>query len=288
MKRMTKRKWLLLITAFLIFGIWFSYYENNVIGISKYEISSDKLPDGFVSYRIVQLSDLHSKEFGKDQSTIVGKISKLKPDLIVVTGDLVDARKYQIANGMTLMKKLTALAPVYYVNGNHEWGPGKFDSLEKKLTAAGVHVLRNTSETIKLGQGEIRLAGVDDPVFNNEYVSESEVMEDQIHAVLAGMDNADGPFTVLLSHRPEQFAVFAQNKIDLTFAGHAHGGQIRLPFIGGLFAPGQGFFPKYDGGKYIDGSSTMIVNRGLGNSIFPQRVFNRPEIVLVELTASDK
>lgn len=283
--RMTKKRLLWILPLAILVVAAFLYYENNAIGITKYEISSAKLPEGVSSYRIVHLTDLHSKSFGKEQSTITSKVKQLKPDLIVMTGDLVDSRRYNAETSLTLMRKMTELAPVYYVTGNHEYGP-RLITLQKALKELGVHVMRNKSEMIKLGNGEIRIAGVDDPVFNLKADGDVAKLNENMATAMKATEseNNSDTLTILLSHRPELFSVYTQHKIDLTFSGHAHGGQVRLPFLGGLVAPGQGFLPKYDGGKYVEGGTTMIVSRGLGNSIFPQRIFNRPEVVLVELT----
>jgi predicted MPP superfamily phosphohydrolase len=266
----------------------FSYYENNALSVTRFQVSSAKLPEGFDTYRIVHLTDLHSKSFGKGQRRLVGKVSKLQPDLIVFTGDLVDRRKYYEEASLTLMRGLTKLAPVYYVTGNHEYDSNKFKPLKVGLEQAGVRVLRNQSEMITLGQGGIRIAGVDDPIFNQHADGNADKINEHIDAAFEERENGEDVYTILLSHRPELFSVYVQRKIDLTFSGHAHGGQIRLPFIGGLVAPGQGLLPKYEGGQYTEGGSTMIVSRGLGNSIIPQRLFNRPEIVLVELSRSSE
>ncbi|WP_028608789.1 metallophosphoesterase [Paenibacillus harenae] len=266
----------------------FSYYENNTLSVTRYQVSSAKLPDGFDTYRIVHLTDLHNKSFGKGQRRLVGKVSKLRPDLIVFTGDLVDRRRYYEEASLILMGELTKLAPVYYVTGNHEFDSKKFKPLKDDLERAGVHVLRNKSEMISVGQGEIRIAGVDDPVFNRQADGNADKINEHIDAALEERDDDEEAYTILLSHRPELFSVYVRRKIDLTFSGHAHGGQVRLPFVGGLVSPGQGFLPKYDGGRYTESGSTMIVSRGLGNSIIPQRLFNRPEIVLVELSRSNE
>lgn len=285
--RMSKKRWLILLPILILAVIAFLYYENNAIGITRYKLSSAKLPEGFDSYRIVQLTDLHSKAFGKEQGSITRKVKKLKPDLIVVTGDLVDSRRYNAETSLMLMRKMTELAPVYYVTGNHEWG-SRFPALAKGLRELGVHVMRNANEIVKVGDGEIRIVGVDDPTFNHKADGDVDRINEHIAAALDGVDRSQERYTILLSHRPELFAEYVKNNFDLTFSGHAHGGQVRLPFLGGLVAPGQGFLPKYDGGKYTEGDATMIVSRGLGNSIIPQRLFNRPEVVLVELMAGEQ
>lgn len=284
--RLTKKRLPLYILIVVFASIAFLYYQNNAIGITRFKVSSDKLPAAMEPYRIVQLTDLHSKAFGKEQQRLVRKVNKLKPDLIVVTGDLVDSKRYNEEVSMTLMREIVKQAPVYYVTGNHECYSERFESLEEKLEAAGVHVMRNTNELLEFGSGEgkgtIRIAGVDDPTFYKEADGDFAAVDEEITIALQDT-NDDDTFTLLLSHRPELFSIYQKNNIDLTFSGHAHGGQVRLPFVGGLIAPGQGLFPKYDGGKFVEGGSTMIVSRGLGNSIIPQRLFNRPEVVLVEL-----
>lgn len=284
--RMTKKRGLIVIIVIIALAISVFYFENNAITTTTFRMQSDKLPSGFDRYRIVQLSDLHSKMFGDNQSRLVRKVSKLKPDLIVVTGDLVDARRYNEENSLAAMREMLKLAPVYYVNGNHERRSGRYDQLEEELIELGVHVMRNAGETIKLGDGSFRLIGIDDPTFDG---LGSKGADERIRKALDSIDEEanntqEGSFTVLLSHRPELFDVYTYNHIDLTFSGHAHGGQIRLPFLGGVIAPNQGFFPRYDAGKFESESSTMVVSRGLGNSLFPQRVFNRPEVIMVELT----
>lgn len=235
----------------------------------------------FSGFKIVQLSDLHSKAFGDDQQTLVKKVMKEKPDLIVFTGDLVDSKKYDEKTSLTLMEKLTDMAPVYYVTGNHEWWSGKYDSLEEKLSDIGVEVMSNTTEEIVIGNERILLTGIDDPAEENTLETEASIAEASIKEALTDIETGD--FHILLSHRPELFSLYAEYQFDLVLSGHAHGGQVRIPFIGGLIAPNQGLFPAYTAGTYKINNTTMIVNRGLGNSIIPQRIFNRPEIVVVTL-----
>ncbi|WP_317890737.1 metallophosphoesterase [Paenibacillus arenilitoris] len=278
---------ILCVMAAVLFLAAFLYYENNAIGITRFTVGSAKLPEAFDDYRIVHLTDLHSKSFGKGQRRLVGKVGKLKPDLIVFTGDLVDRRKYEAEASVILMRELTKLAPVYYVTGNHEYGENKFKPLQIELERAGVRVLRNQSGMIARGGGEIRIAGVDDPMFNRVEDGNFDKINAHLDAALEETKEAGEAFTLLLSHRPELFEAYVRREMDVTFSGHAHGGQVRLPFVGGLVAPGQGVLPKYDGGMYTEGESAMIVSRGLGNSIIPQRLFNRPEVVLVELTRQE-
>ncbi|SDK91364.1 hypothetical protein SAMN05660472_02235 [Natronincola ferrireducens] len=262
--------------------VLFLYFQNNMITTREITIQSYKLPQVFENYKIVHLTDLHGKSFGKEQKTLVKKIKKAQPDLIVFTGDLVDSRRYNEEHSIKLIKEITEIAPVYYVTGNHEWRSGRFETLEKTLVNSGVKVLRNTSDKIEKQQDEIYIIGIDDPVSYYTINTEKNTVENALDISTKGIPS-DGSFKILLAHRPELFDLYSQYNIDLVFSGHAHGGQIRLPFIGGLVAPHQGFLPKYTSGKYMEGNSIMIVNRGLGNSIFPQRLFNRPEIIVVRL-----
>ncbi|MFT8322045.1 MAG: metallophosphoesterase [Bacillus sp. (in: firmicutes)] len=213
------------------------------------------------------------------------KVRQLKPDIIVFTGDLVDSEKYNEKTSLALMKELLSIASVYYVTGNHEWWSGNFETLEKKLQDTGVVVMRNLHAVIQKGDDKIQLLGVDDPAIADGD-SKEELVEREIQSAMKGVEKKE-KFTVLLSHRPELLSLYERYKMDLVLSGHAHGGQVRFPFIGGLVAPDQGFLPKYTAGKYKKGDTTMIVNRGLGNSIIPQRLFDRPEIVEVTLAAGE-
>ncbi|MDG4657758.1 metallophosphoesterase [Ectobacillus antri] len=268
---MLKKRWLYIgIVALLV--VVFCYIQNNLLTITKLNVRSEKLPSAFDGYTIVHLSDLHSKDFGK---ALPEKIEKEKPDIIVFTGDLVDARRYEEEVSLTLMKRLVAIAPTYFVTGNHEWSSGQFAALEVKLRDAGVQVLRNEAMQLTRAAASIRLLGIDDPLGSYD---EGNTVASAITS--AAPENA---FTLLLSHRPEWFSVYVNLGVDVVFSGHAHGGQVRIPFVGGLIAPNQGWLPAYTAGAHQNGATTMIVSRGLGNSVIPQRVFNRPEIVVVTL-----
>ncbi|MEH7107478.1 metallophosphoesterase [Bacillus sp. JJ1764] len=261
------------------------YNENNSIDITTMDYSSKRIPSKFNGFRILHLSDLHSKAFGKNQKVICKKMKLLKPDLIVFTGDLVDQKNYDEGTSLLLMKEIIKIAPVYFVTGNHEWWSRNFNSLEKNLTSLGVKVLRNSWEKVRIGDDNIYIFGIDDPAIING--DQSKLVRTELKEALNRVEN-QGVFKILLSHRPELFPIYSQYNFDLIFSGHAHGGQIRLPLIGGLIAPNQGYFPNYSSGKYKKRNSTMVVNRGLGNSIFPQRLFNHPEIIVLKLSHGDK
>ena len=272
-----KKKWRVLFLGG-IFLVFFVYYGNNALVVSRYLVASEKIPESFDGYTIMQLSDLHGKSFGSEQEGLIQKVEDEKPDIIVFTGDLVDANRYNEKPSLTLMKKLVEMAPVYYVSGNHEWWSGHYEKLEKDLLRIGVHVLRNESVDLVKGEGAITLLGIDDPA-NTQTTTKKNLTR--------AMEGRGERFFLLLAHRPEEFARYVKEGVDLVFSGHAHGGQVLLPFIGGVIAPDQGFLPAYTVGIYEREETMMIVNRGLGNSIIPIRLFNRPEIVMVTLSAKE-
>jgi predicted MPP superfamily phosphohydrolase len=268
----------------IVFLAFFLYLQNNWIVLTRLDSASEHLPDRFDGFRIVQISDLHSKWFGREQERLVKVISKAAPDIIVLTGDLVDGRHYDENAALALVKKAAEIAPVYYVTGNHEWWSGKFPELEGKIKAAGAAVLQGDARELSLGGERIYIAGIDDPESAGNYEYEASYMEKKLHATIPQMPSDN--YRILLSHRPEAFYQYSSYGVDLVFSGHAHGGQFRLPFIGGLYAPDQGYFPKFTSGIYRDGRTSMVVSRGLGNSVIPLRLFNRPEVVLVTLHTS--
>lgn len=262
----------------------FLHNQNNKIEITKYKLASALLAEEFSGFRLVHLSDLHGKSFGADQRELIGAVRTLAPDAIAFTGDLIDGTRYGGEEALLAMRGLTSIAPVYYVNGNHEWRSGKFPALERQLLDAGVRVLRNAREAIRRGERTLWMLGIDDPFARGKGRVDADVADEEIRIAAQGLDLTK-EFAVLLSHRPELLTVYARNRIPLTLSGHAHGGQFRLPLVGGLFAPHQGLFPKFAEGMHRKDSAALIVSRGLGNSSFPQRLFNRPEVILIELHA---
>lgn len=279
----TKKKWAVTskIVALIISAAVFFIWQNNSIVVSEYSYKNEIIPESFKGFRILQVSDLHNKEFGKNQSDIIEKIRAISPDIIVITGDIVDRRRYDTEIARNFVSQSAQIAPVYYVSGNHEAWSGKYSQVKKSLEREGALVLDNEVVVHSRGDQEIKIVGVRDPAFETDgYLDESNTgeLERSITELVK-----QGEFEILLSHRPELMELYREHGADIVFSGHAHGGQIRIPFIGGIFAPGQGFFPEYDGGIYREGDTTMVLSRGLGNSIFPLRVFNRPELVVLTL-----
>lgn len=282
MRIWSKKPIISLLFIILILGlIIFCIYQNNSIVITKSNYNNPKIPSDFDGFTIVHISDLHNKMFGKDQSEILNKVRTFSPDIIVVTGDLIDRRKYNLDIAMTFISGAVKIAPVYYVSGNHEAWSGKFPLIKKSLIVAGVHILDDVAVELSVGRNSIHIMGLSDPDFLTSHYADGTNISKMTEQLNQWSTNEN--FKILLSHRPELFDLYCENNIDLAFTGHAHGGQIRIPFIGGLVAPDQGVFPKYTSDSYSKDSTTMFVSRGLGNSIFPIRIFNRPEIVVVTL-----
>ncbi|MBQ6631211.1 MAG: metallophosphoesterase [Romboutsia sp.] len=263
----------------LIIIIAFLHWQNNDIVITDIDINNRNIPSNFDKFKILQVSDLHNKEFGKNQNKLVNLTNKINPDIIVVTGDAIDSRKTNMDIAIGYLSQIAKIYPTYYVSGNHERRIKEYNRFEELLIQNNVKVLNNQYENIKIGNEEISLIGMKDISFikskdkRKEYLS---TLKDIKKAV-------NNDFTILLSHRPEIIDIYSESKVDLVFTGHAHGGQIRLPFTDGLFAPNQGLLPRYTSGKFKKGNTEMIVSRGLGNSLFPFRIFNRPELIVATL-----
>lgn len=257
------------------------YVENNDLQTTQLFYQDDKLPAAFDGFRIAQVADLHNKRFGGGQERLLSALRSVKPDCIVLTGDLIDRRRGGGEAAADFVRGAVSLAPVYSVTGNHENWSGRAEEVKRFLTQAGVIVLDDRRETLARGGEAITLAGVSDETCQtaNRRRDGREVLLPAIGRVLEG----ETGFSILLAHHPERLATYAKAGVDLVFCGHAHGGQFRLPGAGGLYAPGQGVLPRYTAGMYTMDATTMIVSRGLGNSLFPLRINNRPELVAVTL-----
>ncbi len=264
-----------LVPALLIWLLW----ANSSPAATQVTVASGALPEAFEGFKIAHVSDLHNAVFGRKNEKLLSLIRAAKPDIIAITGDLIDSRHTDIDSALAFVEAAAEIAPVYYVTGNHE-SRLDFDEIEPRLIAAGARVLRNEAEDIGRGGERIRLAGIDDPSF----IRTGGTAEERAAAELEQLGDGGGTFTVLLAHRPELVEVYAEYGAGLVLSGHAHGGQVRLPLLGGLYAPGQGLLPEYDSGLYSLGETQMVVSRGLGNSVAPLRVNNRPELVIVTLS----
>jgi len=261
----------------LLFLIVFLYLQNAYVGLSSYTYENAQIPAAFDGYRILQVSDVHSGTF----MNFMSLVKATKPDCIFITGDMLDRNTKDLDIVEGYIDELTALAPVYFVTGNHEIGCKVYKEFRQYMQDSGVEVLENRRTTLEKDGEQIAVIGLHDYL---NFGSNAR-FADTLDSLMLGYRD---PFTILLSHRPEKIEIYKKTDVDLVFSGHAHGGQIRLPFIGGLIAPGQFLFPKYTAGLITEGSLSMAISRGLGNSSrFPQRVFNRPELVLVTLKTGE-
>ena len=278
-----KKKFIFLavVAAVLITLVIWIAWGNTALELNTYTVTSARLPESFDGYRIAHVSDLHNAEMGEDNEKLLAMLREADPDMIAITGDLIDSRNTNVEIALQFAQEAMKIAPCYYVSGNHEARVNEYEELKTGLKSAGVIILEDTQTEISIEGQTITLIGVNDPSFQTDYLfGDSETV---MNSKLTELHTDGEAFTILLSHRPELFDAYAEHDVDLVLSGHAHGGQFRLPFIGGVVAPNQGLFPEYDAGIYTDGNTNMLVSRGIGNSILPFRINNRPEVILIEL-----
>lgn len=273
-RRIKKLIW---IAIFALVLVWL-LYGNLSLQTTVYDVKVPQEYSGLEGYTIVQISDLHNARFGREQSRLIQAVTEQSPDMIVVTGDLVDSSHTNVEVAMDFINQAVEIAPVYYVTGNHEgWLEGTYADLKAQLLQAGVVVLENEAFTEEVEGEVLSIAGVNDPDMPGNNIV---LAKQAIHSLMSELEG----YIILLSHRPELFDTYVESDADLVFSGHYHGGQFRIPFIGGVVAPSAGLFPEYAEGTFTEGNTTMVVSRGLGNSVIPVRINNRPEVVVVRLT----
>ena len=277
--KLDKRNVIIITISILLItlGIWI-YLTNTNITTTKLTIKNEKIPKDFNNYKIVEIADLHNKDW-KDK--LISKIEKEKPDIITITGDFIDSEHTNFEIALEFINKAKDIAPIYYVTGNHEAWIDNYEELKKLLIEAGVHVLENENIFLNKNNSKINLVGLQDPDFI-EKTNIKGIQDDIINKKLKPLLDSEY-YNIVLCHRPELFETYVSLNVDLALTGHAHGGQIRIPFVGGLIAPNQGFFPKYVEGIYHKNNTDMVVSRGLGNSILPIRINNTPELIVIEL-----
>lgn len=273
-----KHRWILPVLAILVVLTLIALDERLIL--RTYTVVSPKLT---AEVRLAVVTDFHSSDNADD---VVAMVASCAPDAVLLVGDMFDD---DIANRPTertlsLMRQLSAQYPCYYVSGNHEAWTGEMDALYQQTEEAGVKVLRMSSGVLTVRGQRIALCGIPDPY--EMVFSGAPDTEEQLRQALEDVDSAD--FTVLLAHRPELLAKYAQFPLDLVVSGHAHGGQVRIPgVLNGLYAPNQGWFPKLAGGAYTQDGTTLIVSRGLAVRTRLPRIFNRPEVVLVRCVPAE-
>lgn len=267
---------MLLISIMVSWVIW----GNLSVETTKLTVTAKDLPEAFDKFSIAHISDLHNAEYGKNNEKLIDILEAESPNIIAITGDLIDSNHTNLEVALSFAQQAVKIAPCYFVTGNHEaWIGSQYEELKTSLQNTGITVLQDEAIELNYDDVCIQLIGLNDPDFSER---DRLLSESILEAKLSQVNISDG-FTILLSHRPEYFNVYQNKNIDLVLSGHAHGGQFRLPLGGGVIAPGQGFFPKYDAGAYTENGTTMIVSRGIGNSIIPVRINNPPEIVIIEL-----
>ena len=254
------------------------------VTLTRHTIESSRIPPAFDGFKILHLSDLHNNRLLCRDDSLFSRIKKLSPDIIVITGDIVDSLIPQLDIAVDFASKLTGICDVYYVPGNHEAKISQRDILFRQLKNAGVKLLFDSRIDIVKDNESITITGIMDPKFKREYTLRKTPANMQITLKLRELSPLDDDrFNILLSHKPEHFPIYAHYHYDLIMSGHAHGGQWRFPYVGAVFSPGQGLFPQYTSGMYRTGESTMIVSRGLGNTKLPLRINNPFELVLITL-----
>lgn len=276
---MRKKHWLIFPALAILVALALIALDERLI-LRTYTVASPKLT---AEVRLAVVTDFHSSDNADD---VVAMVASCAPDAVLLVGDLFDddTQNRPTERTLSLMRQLSALYPCYYVSGNHEAWTGEMDALYQQTEEAGVTVLRMSSGVLTVRGQRIALCGIPDPY--EMVFSGAPDTEEQLRQALEDVDSAD--FTVLLAHRPELLAKYAQFPLDLVVSGHAHGGQVRIPgVLNGLYAPNQGWFPKLAGGAYTQGGTTLIVSRGLAVRTRLPRIFNRPEVVLVRCVPAE-
>lgn len=272
---------LLILLVLTVAGCWFFYDQQNRIQTEELTISSPRLPAAFDGLRIVQVSDLHGKEFGAGNAALLEKVAQLKPDIIALTGDIID-NSAQFSIIEPVARGLAAIAPTYYVTGNHEWAIREAYTVKSALRECGVTVLSNQWLPLERDGQTMVLAGIDDPNGPYDQMTPTELAEEIRQAL-------GDPYILLLAHRNEYYGVYSDGGFDVTLCGHVHGGIIRLPFTDGLIDnTRRRFFPSYTAGLYpLESGGTLMVSRGLGNGGMAFRLFNRPHLPVIVLRSEE-
>ena len=277
-KRRPRRRGVWILLPLVLLSAVYGWWDNTTLQVTRFDPAFTDLPAGFDGCRIVVLSDLHGARFGESNADLFAAVAAEQPDYIFYLGDLEDKYRGPVAGyPAEVAEGLSAIAPTYYVTGNHEWAIGGVPALKKELEAHGVSVLSNQLVTLERNGDTAVLAGIDDP---NGYADQKtpEQLAAELYAACGD------PFWMLLAHRNDHFAgQYSLLGADLVISGHGHGGIIRLPFTDGLLSTDRTLFPSYTAGLYEENGSTLFATRGLGNSGPSFRLFNRPEVAVVTL-----
>ena len=272
--RRRKTAVLLVLTALLAAG--FLLWGNCSLQTTETALVSPALPPAFDGLRIVELADLHGRVFGRGSRRLLAAVRRAEPDLICIDGDLFDEHT-DLAMLPPLLRGLCAIAPVYYVTGNHEWRVPGLRGILAQMRACGVTVLQDDWRVLRRGEDALIVAGTDDPCGPAERKTPAELIAD-IRA-----EAGEAAFLLLLAHRNDQLPQWSALGVQAVLAGHCHGGVVRLPFVGGLFGTDRRLFPAWDAGLYRQGETALYVSRGLGYTNVHFRLFNRPEVAVIGL-----
>ena len=289
MKKFINKKIILrVIAVVLVISIATLLYGNFSLDVQEIHVFSEKLPESFHNYLIAHISDYHNRSSEIIDKQIIDSLEEEKPDIIVITGDIIDSKHTDVDVALEFVEKIAAIAPVYYATGNHESNleaadEKEFDRLISGLSERGVTLLRNDMVKIENQQGDhINLYGIEDPYFYGRY---DQVFQ-RTELLCEELSMNDEEFNVLLAHHPETLSVYYKYNIDVVLSGHAHGGQVTL-FGKAIMAPDQVIFPPYTSGLYKMGNTQLVLSRGIGYSLLPVRAFCRPHLVYAELKVPD-
>lgn len=273
---MRRRKTAVLLVLAALLAAGFLLWGNCSLQTTETALVSPALPPAFDGLRIVELADLHGRVFGRGSRRLLAAVRRAEPDLICIDGDLFDERT-DLAMLPPLLRGLCAIAPVYYVTGNHEWRVPGLRGILAQMRACGVTVLQDDWRVLRRGEDALIVAGTDDPCGPAERKTPAELIAD-IRA-----EAGEAAFLLLLAHRNDQLPQWSALGVQAVLAGHCHGGVVRLPFVGGLFGTDRRLFPAWDAGLYRQGETALYVSRGLGYTNVHFRLFNRPEVAVIVL-----
>lgn len=273
---MRRRKTVVLLVLTALLAAGFLLWGNCSLQTTETALVSPALPPAFDGLRIVELADLHGRVFGRGSRRLLAAVRRAEPDLICIDGDLFDEHT-DLAMLPPLLRGLCAIAPVYYVTGNHEWRVPGLRGILAQMRACGVTVLQDDWRVLRRGEDALIVAGTDDPCGPAERKTPAELIAD-IRA-----EAGEAAFLLLLAHRNDQLPQWSALGVQAVLAGHCHGGVVRLPFVGGLFGTDRRLFPAWDAGLYRQGETALYVSRGLGYTNVHFRLFNRPEVAVIVL-----
>jgi len=284
-KKLRTVLWLVLWLIAVIIIIVINHYNRHLV-ISNYKINDPRWPATINGWRLVQLSDIHNQATeGPGNNKIINSVQKLQPDIITITGDLFDGDRTNIPNNLQLVKRLTSIAPVYVILGNHEFANDDYIRLIQLVEEAGARVIRNELVTINDKNTPIMIIGLDDPAawgWPLSYKAQTQLTAQTLNKIMTSPEFDSTAPRLILAHRPELWSQYLLANPLIILSGHTHGGQIRLPLIGAIYVPNQPLLAQYDEGIFAIANSYLIISRGLGNSFINCRFNNYPEIITID------